>query len=1249
MFPNRRVLTVLFWILASLSAYAGDKVLFAVGSYKEGTLKYCLRSFPAYRDRILIVTEKSPPEEVERAVRESRLIVLDIMMKSLADRIVDLKRKGKLSARVYCVNSSTSDELFKKEGFVFDDRMRAYYANPLEENVRNLIAYALYLSGEKVDFSPPVILPRAGIYHPGADKIFADFASYRKWYKPSGKYWVAVLFYQAYLDPLHRPFLDYLIRSFEKAGLNVVAFYSYPAYKGVEFLLKNRVPVEVLVSFAFKMSASKGEKSKKLLSELNVPVINAINLFSETQVEWLSSSRGLSTFEVPWQVAIPEISALIEPTVVSGRKKREDYYVYEPIKEQVAYLIKRVLAWISLRKKRNGDKRIAIIYYNHSPGKHSIGASYLNTFRSLSVILTAMKKAGYGVKGKIDEESLKRLILLSGRNVGQWAPGELEELISKGEVVKLPLATYEQWYRELPSSFRKGVERDWGAPDKLSIMRKGNSIILPVVRLGNVVVAPQPARGVAGDAWKMYHSKDVYPHHQYIAFYLWLKKVFKADAVVHLGTHGTLEWLPGKEVGLSCSDPPSVLMQDIPDIYPYVVDDVGEGIQAKRRGYAVVIDHLTPPIVKAGLYRDYAALSALISEFRASNSREIAENKLSRIKELVRKLKIDEELGIREVDRKSLDRIEHYLITLKEDLTPYGLHTFGVSPPVELARKMAEVIGTKRALSAVLESGPSEMRHLLKALSGGYVPGRTGNDPIRNPDAIPTGYNFYAFDPDRIPSPSAWRQGKKLVDEMLKGYLKKHGSYPKKVSVVLWATETIRNEGVNEAQVLYLIGMKPLWDDKGKVVGVASLSRDRLGRPRIDVVVHASGLYRDMFGDKLKMLDKAIKRAALIRETDNFIAQNAKIIEKALVASGMSPEQAKRLSLVRVFSEKPGDYGTGVSLMTANTGFWKKPEQVASVFINRTSYAYGADLWGKRMESVYRLNLSGVDVAVHSISSNLYRALDNDDFFQYLGGVALAVKALKGSFPETVVANSRGKRVWMEDISRTLSQEMITRYFNPRWIKGMMKEKYAGAREMAKFVEYLWGWQVTTPFAVKDYQWLKAYRVFVKDEYKLGLKKFFKENSPWAYQSITGWMLEAIRKGYWKADEKVKIELARSYLMSVVEDGVACCEHTCNNPYLNQFVVSILSVPGLISPDKLEAFREKVRKATGQDIESAVKKRESLLSKIAVGVKKVIKGVELREEKKKEHFSSSGIPYAVLLFSLIVALLIVIGMRRSSA
>lgn len=516
-----------------------------------------------------------------------------------------------------------------------------------------------------------------------------------------------------------------------------------------------------------------------------------------------------------------------------------------------------------MQQKPNKEKRIAIIYYNHSPGKHNIGASYLNVFRSLEVILNNLRQRGYVIRGKISEQAIKELILLSGRNVGSWAPGELEKLMEHKNVVLLPISTYKRWYRKLPEAFRKNVERQWGPPDNCTVMTHQRYFVLPVINLGNIIVAPQPQRGVSGDAWKLYHSHDVFPHHQYIAFYLWLKNEFHADAVIHLGTHGTLEWLPGKEVGLGSTDPPQILIQDLIDIYPYVVDDVGEGIQAKRRGYAVIIDHLTPPIVKAGLYKSYTKLGTLISEYEACENEDLKREKLKEIKRLADKLNLTKALHLKNLDERGLERLEHYLITLKEDLMPKGLHTFGNSPDRKSAQEMAKLIDTSNAFEKIMKSGPNEIQSLIKALNGKYVPPASGNDPIVNPESIPTGKNFYAFDPAKIPSKQAWSIAGKLVKNILQNYLRKHKAYPRKVSIVLWATETIRNEGINEAQALWLIGMKPVWDQKGKVIGVEPIPALELKRPRIDVVIHASGLYRDMFPDKLKLLDEAIRRVAI--------------------------------------------------------------------------------------------------------------------------------------------------------------------------------------------------------------------------------------------------------------------------------------------------------------------------------------------------------------------------------------------------
>ena len=1238
-------------------ALASGEVLVAVGSYQAYALHRAIEAHPRYSSMFRLVTEKDPRGELLKGAKGARVVVVDIMLSSLGKPLLEMAAKGELKGkRVYCVSSSTDDTPYYRAGFIFDEAVRTYYANPVEQNMISLVGYILAREFKvPAPFSPPILLPSMGIYHPRAPKFFTRSEDYLAWHKTLGvgvEYWVGMLFFPSYLTTGNKGVLDEIIRRFEAHGLGVIpAFGKYPADKAAVLFLDGRGKprVDLVVTFCSKMSASLKQETWRILERLNVPVINLIELFSSDVKAWKESPLGLAPVEVSWQVAMPEFSGVIEPTVVSGQKPGDPYRRFVAIPGELDFLIARVRAWLRLRHKPNGEKRIAIIYYNHHPGKQNVGASYLNVFASTVEILKALKEAGYRVEGKVTKWEIRRLILLSGRNVGSWAPGELERMVKEEDVVKVPLSLYLRWYRRLPLAFRTGVEKDWDKPQNASIMTWNGSIILPAIRLGNVILMPQPSRGWGSDAWKLYHSTTLYPHHQYVAFYLWLRYGFHADAVVHLGTHGTLEWLPGKQVGLDRDSPPAVLIQDLPDIYPYIMDDVGEGIQAKRRGWAMVVDHLIPPLLSSGLYGGYRRLSALISDYEGRAAGEqVKELALKRIWREVKALGIDRDLGLSGPSPAAIERVEHYLREIQEDRVPYGLHTFGVSPRGKALDAFADALGggtrVRRALEA---SGAREMRNLLRALEGHFIPPGPGNDPLRTPEAIPTGKNFYGFDPRKIPSKEAWTLGVRLVREMLNGYLRKEGKYPRKVAIVLWATETVRNQGVNEAQILYLLGMRPKWDRADRVVGLDVIPGRSLGRPRIDVVVNASGLYRDMFPQMLLLLDGAVRRAALLRDVENFVALNARLLERALLREGMDEARARKLSLTRVFSEEPGSYGPGVSEMTANTGYWKDSMDVARVFVNRTGFAFGQGMWGARAQGIYRRNLGMVDVALHSISSNVYRALDNDDVFGYLGGLALAVKKERGRFPEVKVVRSTGKRAWVEGISKTLGQEMAARYFNPKWIRGMMKEGYAGAREMSKFVEYLWGWQVTAPFAVSQVKWMEAFRVYVKDRYRLGLREFFDRYNPWAYQAMVGWMLEAIRKGYWKAPEKVKLALAREYAVSVVQKGVACCEHTCNNPFLHQFVANLLSIPGALSPQVTARFKKAVERATGRSLERGVKERIGLMKRLARSLKaKIIKGMELKEEEKKEPApSSSGVSWFLLLLSFIMALMVVVGMR----
>lgn len=498
--------------------------------------------------------------------------------------------------------------------------------------------------------------------------------------------------------------------------------------------------------------------------------------------------------------------------------------------------------------------------------------------------------------------------------------------------------------------------------------------------------------------------------------------------------------------------------------------------------------------------------------------------------------------------------------------------------------------------------------------------------------------------------------------------------------MVLWATETIRNEGVNESTILYLMGVQPTWDDNGRVTGSEVIAGRLLQRPRIDVLINPSGLYRDLFPQFMSFLDQAVQKAALQDDVENLIAAHNTALANQLVQQGLPREKAQSLAGIRIFAEPAGTYGTGVAEMASASGTWQDDAEIAKVYANRVGYAFGRDRWGEEARELLRLNLSGVSTVVHSMSSNLYGTMDNDDMFQYLGGLSLAVARESGKTPDTLVTVQPGtERVAVENIATGVGRELRTRYLNPKWIEGMKREKYAGAREMDQFFQNLWGWQVTVPAAVDAAKWEQAYQVYVEDIRRLGLKEFFNQVNPWAYQSLTARMLEAIRKDYWQAAAEVRQKLAVEYVLNVVEKGVACCDHTCNNPLLNQMVVNIVSIPGVMTPQLVERFRVAVEQAAGKKLTDQVDARRRLQEGLTAGfdpalTKQVVskslepvdkaaqtvtaenrselvngyKMEDVRSEDDTANLASSGVQWFASLFLMAIIGLFFYGAKRQS-
>ncbi|WP_419662037.1 putative hydrogenobyrinic acid a,c-diamide cobaltochelatase [Desulfosarcina variabilis str. Montpellier] len=1262
-------------------------------------------------------------------------------------------------------------EIFKRKGYFNVDLdahpdLAAYWGYSGARNAKGLIGYLLnrFCGFSELTITAPAEQPIDGLFHPDAPggEVFASLSDYRAWYDASGHKkqgpWVGIVSYNV-IKTGHSQIQATLIRQLEKQGLNVICAIGYPADMLIEkYLLADAVKIDLLVSLMFSHPK---EKAQALLARLNIPVIRGISLYSELE-KWATDPQGIEPFQLASQIFMPELCGLIEPIVLGGKHVHMDektgIEVTEkiPQTERIAKLSARVKAWLNLRTKKNADKKVALLYYNNPPGKHNIYASYLDVFASMQALLESMHAAGYLFEEdqNFSKAVLQDLILKQGRNIGTWAPGEMDKLIKSGRISLVPMDVYKQWFADLPRDFHDQVIAKWGPVEETSLMSwtdpQGKKfLVIPGITLGNIFIGPQPARGWLQESARLYHDMTLPPHHQYLAFYFWLKKEFGVDAIIHFGKHGTLEWTPGKQVGLSQSCSPDVLMQDVPDIYPYLMDDVGEGTQAKRRGYAVIISHMVPALKQSGLYKEYAVLHNTIHLYLETKkvTPQVAEGYKQEVIKLSRELGIEKDLGVTIDDlpfEEFQKRLHDYIHEMEYMNIPYGLHILGrplsgealastvnamlgvesdipalgviigqvlgkdylkvkanahkycdvldrietlamdfvgkivleqVAPEDAARRLFADQYGQcpqavktqlKKAggmaarYAADLIGVDLEIKNTIRALSGEFIAPGPGNDPIRAPDALPTGKNFYGFDPQRVPTKVAWTVGQKMAEDLIADHKQKHGRYPDKVALILWATETLRHHGVMEAKALALLGARPIWDGRGILKGVELIPQSELGRPRIDILVNASGLYRDVFPMQIGLIDDAVQLAIADEQGkhENFARLHTLEAEKIFAAKGFSDEEATAMARYRIFGAPNQGYGTGLGQAVPASGSWDDEKKLADLYVDRLNFAYGRKVWGKKSRAAFTEALKGTDVVIHSRSTNLFGVLDNDDVYQYMGGMAMAVRNLSGEEPELLVSDNRdpsapGKMV---AFSKFMGLETRGRYFNPKWITGMKEHGYSGALKMSDFVEYLWGWQVTVPKEVTQEMWQQVSEVYVNDKYKMDLKKFFEKNSPHAFQSITARIMEVDRKGYQKFDEKMLQQLAAEYVESVADQGLACCEHTCNNIALNQFAATILSVPGLVSPATMLKFQHQVKLTTGKDVRNPdwVKKSQNRDAKTAMapdeaareaGQQKIedVKGYEMKEKKdeKATEISSSGASLSAIL--LVVVIVAIIG------
>lgn len=1100
----------------------------------------------------------------------------------------------------------------------------SYYNNGGKRNFANFFKYldAVTQKRSTQAIAQPIIFPDTGIYHPDSEQLFTDTASYLAWKKhdeSDRRPVIGFSIHKMYLSADLTDFIDTMIRRIEAKGGIALTFYGPmdDALSYTRVLAPAGKPlVDVIVSSQIMLHP---EPRRAEFEKMGVPVIQAMPYRRGDVNEWRADPAGVHLMDVPFYLAQPEYAGVAEAVSAAAVRKGDGQVVAIP--EQVEWVADRAMKLAQLRHTRNADKRVVVFYWNYPPGETNLGASYLNLPRSLAATLKAMQGRGYAVETPQAEAMIapmQRLLQPYYREIGYDA------LLKDNLADKFMVSDYKAWFDKLPAATRSRIVARWGEPETSPmVVGKGKNAYFPVPRyqLGNVIIMPQPPRG-DGEKNKekaLYHDTKSPVNHHYLAVYLWARQQYKAHVLVHYGTHGSQEWMPGKERGLSAYDDAVLPLGDLPVVYPYIVDDVGEAVQAKRRGQAVIVSHQTPPFSPAGLHGEMMDLHHLVHEWQNLTEGAVRDKTAESIIRDAARLNFDKDTGLSPAQIKAdfpryLTRLHDWLHELAQANQPQGMHTLGKSPedryrigmvmqmlgtsyadnswrfakkhpdyllcssaeadcrsarmevdeadevfvtdyrdidrsipfrllkrylqneqplPADTDKSLLQQLEQAKAWYAALDASP-EMTGLLNALEGQYIPTAYGGDAIRNPDSLPTGRNLYSFDPSKVPTKAAFEAAKDATDKLINAYREKNGHLPSKLAFTLWSVETMRHYGVLEAQAFLAMGVRPKWDAGGRVVGVELIPREELKRPRIDVVLSATGLYRDHFPNVMRWLAEAAALAAKAEEPDNAVRATSQKLKSQLLQQGLPPTDAEKWANVRIFSNESGEYGSGIEDAILASDTWTHEQKVAKVYLSRLQYAYGTDMgdWGKKLDGInlFAENLKGVQAAALSRTSNLYGMLTTDDPFQYLGGISLAVRSLTGKSPELYISNLReADNPKAETAAQFLARELRTRQFHPGWIEGLKKEGYSGTTEMLDAINNFWGWQVTAPDIVRHDQWQEFVEVYVRDKHKLGMQAYFEEVNPAALAQMMERMLEAARKGYWKTDEATLNELASRY------------------------------------------------------------------------------------------------------------------------
>ncbi|MFL0777010.1 MAG: magnesium chelatase subunit H [Prochlorococcus sp.] len=1139
-----------------------------------------------------------------------------------------------------------------------------YWLGGTPDNLRNLLLmladkYAFPdLEGQerpKLEVAEPEIFPDLGIWHPMAPSMFEDLKEYLNWTNSRSDLteaarkgpMIGLVLQRSHIVTGDDAHYVAVIQELEFRGARVLPIFcggldfSRPVNAFFYDPLNSDQPlvdgVVSLTGFALVGGPARQDHPKAIesLKRLSRPYMVALPLVFQTTQEWEVSDLGLHPVQVALQIAIPELDGAIEPIVLSGRDDATGKA--HTLQDRVDAIAERAIRWSSLRIKPRAEKKLAITIFSFPPDKGNVGsAAYLDVFGSIQRVLEEMKAKGYKVDNlPKDSKSLMEAVI-----------NDPEALEGAPELSIAHRMSVQEYERLTPYSNR--LEENWGKPPG-NLNSDGQNLLIFGRHFGNIFVGVQPTFGYEGDPMRLLYSRSASPHHGFAAYYTYLEKIFKADAVLHFGTHGSLEFMPGKQMGMSETCYPDSLIGALPNLYYYAANNPSEATIAKRRGYASTISYLTPPAENAGLYKGLKELGELVGSYQQLRESGRGVQIVNAIIETARQCNLDKDVNLPEQDSSELDlegrdgvvgAVYSQLMEIESRLLPCGLHTIGKPPTAEeaiatlvsiaaLERKddglrslpalIAEAIDRniediykgnddgvladvelnrtitetcRTAVESMVRSltgrdgrvsmkghtsllsklkkrlglksknpwlktcakagfgnvdsvaidklfdylrnclekicADMEMESLLRALDGEYVIPGPGGDPIRNPGVLPSGKNIHALDPQSIPTRAAVAAAKGVVDKLIERQTEEQGACPETIACVLWGTDNIKTYGESLAQILWFIGVKPVPDSVGRVNKLELIPLEQLGRPRVDVVVNCSGVFRDLFINQMALIDQGVKMAA---EADEPLDQN--FVRKHSLEQAKAQGTSLREAACRVFSNSSGSYSSNVNLAVENST-WEEENELQEMYLSRKTFAFNADNPGEMNQNreVFESAMKTADVTFQNLDSAEISLTDVSHYFD--SDPTNLIKGLRddGKAPTSYIADTTTANAQVRSLSETIRLDSRTKLLNPKWYEGMIDSGYEGVREVAKRLNFTLGWSATSG-QVDNFVYEESNETFVNDP---EMRKRLMDLNPHSFRRIVGTLLEVNGRGYWETSDENIQQLQELY--QEIEDRI---------------------------------------------------------------------------------------------------------------